>query len=266
MSRQARQFASSGIYHIVFRGVNHCHLFEAPDDFEKLLILLRAIKVELALEVYAYCLMSNHAHLIVKEKSPGDIVLAMRKLLGPYANWFNTKYERSGALIANRYKSECIEDDRYLLTLVRYIHQNPLTAGAARHIDGYRWSSYRDYYINNCAPNNCMSNNCTTLTDTDFVLGIFADKHEKALAEFAFYHETLETRDYSNPEKQTNNEEDVREIIIRLLGGKEPSSVCGLPRDERDSLLVLMRNQGLSIRQIERATGVSRGIVAKVRG
>ena len=249
MSRKPRNMSSSGIYHIVFRGVNHCHLFEVPEDYEKMLGTLDNIKKELALEVYAYCLMSNHAHLLIKEKTSGDIVLAMRKLLGPYANWFNKKYQRNGALIANRFKSECVEDDRYLLTLVRYIHQNPLTAGAAKDIGEYRWSSYCDYINNN-----------SSLTDTCFVLDLFADGRE-----LIAFHEILESKDCSDPEKKSSTEFDIREKIINLLGGIEPHSVCGLPKNERDSLLIIMRSQGISIRQIERATGISKSVIARAK-
>lgn len=259
MTRQARQLSLSGIYHIFFRGVNHCHLFESPDDYEKIISMLSVIKGELALEVYAYCIMSNHVHFVIKEKLPGDIIVAMRKLLGPYANWFNRKYERCGALISNRYNSKCIENDGYLLSVVRYIHQNPLAAGTVKHIGEYRWSSYRDYI-----------NNCSLLTDTDFVLSIFADNvgsGKKECEKFALYHEDIEdfeNDDNAYPEKEMTTVGDARKRIINLLNGAEPNSICGLPKDERNSLLLLMRNQGISIRQIERATGVPRGIIARV--
>ena len=75
-------------------------------------------------DIYAYCLMSNHVHLFLKEKCMGDISRIMHKILTHYARWYNIKYLRTGILFENRYKSEPIEDERYYLGLIRYIHQN----------------------------------------------------------------------------------------------------------------------------------------------
>jgi REP element-mobilizing transposase RayT len=111
MGRQAREFGKTGIYHILFRGVNHCCLFEEDADFEKYLSAVKAVKATMSFDLYAYALMSNHVHLLIREKSTGDIAVVMRKVLTQYAGWFNRKYGRSGALIANRYKSECVEDE-----------------------------------------------------------------------------------------------------------------------------------------------------------
>jgi len=232
--------------------VNHCHLFESPEDYEKALGLLKAIKEDLGLEVHAYVLMSNHVHLLAREKSRGDIVLAMSKLLGPYANWFNKKYLRSGALIANRYKSECVEDDGYLLQLVRYIHQNPILSGAVKRIADYRWSSYSEYI-----------KGTSGLVDTGFVLGIFSDDSKEALQEFTVFHEIQETRDFSNPERRRQTEAEAFDGISTLLGDIRPSAVCGLPKQERDRLLVVFKKEGYSIRQIERVTGISRSVIAR---
>ena len=66
---------------------------------------MSGIKADIELKLDSFCLMSNHAHLLMHEKTQGDLVMAMRKLLGPYAYWFNRKYKHSGALIANRYKA-----------------------------------------------------------------------------------------------------------------------------------------------------------------
>jgi len=254
MTRQARQLSSTGFYHVVFRGVNHGHIFEEQEDFERFLTVLERIKLELCFEVHAYCLMSNHAHLLVHEKMPGDISLAMSKLLGPYANWFNGKYQRSGALIANRYRSECIEDDKYLLALVRYIHQNPLVAGAVNHIDEYRWSSYSDY-----------STGRPSFTETAFVLAAFASESKAAVEEFIAFHRTAEISDFSQSDKVKRTEEEIRKGILCALGHLGPSAVAGLAKQERDTTLALLREKGFSIRQIERATGISRGIISRAK-
>jgi len=252
MARRLRTFSETGIYHIVFRGVNHCHLFEEDEDFAKFLDLFAKVKEDLSLEVFAYCLLDNHVHLLIKEQTLGDIIMAMRKLLTPYACWFNQKYLRSGALIANRYRSECVESDEYLLTLVRYIHQNPLKAGITKRLASYRYSTYRDYATGRQG-----------LCDTDFVMSMFSDDQTQAVELFASFHAITDDRDFSLPEKKQKSESQIRQEILACLGDINPSALSGMPKAERNALLATLREQGFSIRQIERVTGVPRGIVAR---
>ena len=128
MSRLARKISESGLYHIVFRGINRQHIFEKASDYKKMKEILTELKKDMGYEIYVYCFMSNHVHILLKEKSMGDISLIMKRLLTKYARWYNIKYGRSGALIENRYKSKPIDVDEYFLSVVRYIHQNPVKA------------------------------------------------------------------------------------------------------------------------------------------
>ncbi|MEN6567681.1 MAG: transposase, partial [Veillonellales bacterium] len=95
MGRQARQLSGSGFYHVIFRGVNHQHVFEDKSDYTCFLSALHDLKIDLAFEIHAYCLMSNHVHLLLREKKLGDISLIMKRLLTKYAMYFNRKYQRS---------------------------------------------------------------------------------------------------------------------------------------------------------------------------
>ena len=254
MSRQPREVSSTGFYHVIFRGVNHCHLFEESEDYAKMMGLLSDAKEEMGMELHAYCFMSNHVHLLVREKAQKDVALAMRKVLGSYASWFNKKYGRSGALIANRYKSKGVEDDPYLLTVVRYIHHNPVSAGVVRNMNDYSWSSYRDYVSGN-----------PRFTDTDFVLSIFHTGQKTAVDRFIEFHAMPVTEDFSEPEVMTRSESQIHDEIVHALGDIELHAVPSLPKAERDALLVSLRNRGLSIRQIERVTGISRGVISRAR-
>ncbi len=145
MSRMARQISQSGLYHIVFRGVNRQHIFEEEADYIKLKEILMNLKMDMGFEIYVYCFMTNHVHILLKEKEMGDISQIMKRLLTKYARWYNIKYKRSGALIANRYKSQPVEVDEYFLSVVRYIHQNPLKACMIKELSDYKWSSYNEY-------------------------------------------------------------------------------------------------------------------------
>ncbi|MDR2197008.1 MAG: transposase [Coriobacteriales bacterium] len=255
MTRVARQISASGIYHIVFRGVNHCHLFEEDADYRKFLDLLFATKDAVPFDVYAYCLMGNHVHLLVHEGTPGNVSALMHRVLVQYAGWFNRKYARSGALVANRYKSESVDRDRYLLAVVRYIHQNPVVAGIAKDARAYRWSSYRGYLKGNDA-----------LLETSLVLDMFSDDHKKAIAEFRAFHQVFDGAERMPSEGKLRTDAEVLSGIKAALGDTAPVALVGIAdKKERDRLLCLLRDKGFSIRQIERATGISRGIIAKCR-
>ncbi|MBQ6794811.1 MAG: transposase [Clostridia bacterium] len=91
MSRIARVFSESGVYHILFRGVNQQNIFEEEADFEKLKETMVNVKQEMGFEIYAYCFMSNHVHIVLKEKNVGDISLIMKRILTKYARWYNIK-------------------------------------------------------------------------------------------------------------------------------------------------------------------------------
>ncbi|MDR0783404.1 MAG: transposase [Propionibacteriaceae bacterium] len=247
-------FSETGLYHIVFRGVNHCQLFEEQSDYEKFLVLLDRTKTELGFEIYAYALMSNHVHLLIKENTTGHIVTAMRKTLTPYAIWFNKKYGRSGALIANRYKSEPVTTDAYLLALVRYIHRNPLEAGLVTKLDAYRWSSYCDYIIGR-----------SVFVDIDLVLGMLCPNRAEATTQFIKLHVNTTTEPGIGLVDSARRKDDqVRGDLATHYVGLTPNAVNGLPKLERNAVLAFLRGRGYSIRQIERVTGVPRGIVSRV--
>ncbi|NLA13250.1 MAG: transposase, partial [Tissierellia bacterium] len=138
MPRVARKLSETGIYHVIFRGVNRFNIFEEDKDYEKILEIISDLKEKISFDIYAYVLMNNHVHLIIKELELGEISLIMKRILTRYAGWFNRKYDRSGILIANRFKSEPVETEDYLLTLARYIHQNPVKGGLTSKIDSYK--------------------------------------------------------------------------------------------------------------------------------
>jgi len=117
-------------------------------------------------DIHAFCLMPNHYHLLISPKVENGISRFMKKLNMGYANYFNLKYKRSGALFQGRYKSILVEDESHFLHLPYYIHMNPLdlyspewrgykiknSAKALGFLENYKWSSYLDYIgIKNCS-------------------------------------------------------------------------------------------------------------------
>ncbi len=144
MPRVPRAKSSTGIYHVTMRGVNQSNIFHDNQDYETFLNYLKYTKDTSGVEIYAYCLMTNHIHLLLKETNE-DLGITFRRLGAGFVGWYNVKYERIGHLFQRRYGSEVVESDTYLLMVMRYIHQNPIKAGLARKLMDYPWSSIHEY-------------------------------------------------------------------------------------------------------------------------
>ncbi len=246
MSRHARRKSESGIYHIMLRGINKQVIFEDDEDNLKFLETLKNYKAISEYKIFAYCLMSNHIHLLIKVEKE-DIDLIVKRIASSYVYWYNWKYHRSGHLFQDRFKSEPIEDDAYFLTVIRYIHQNPIKAGICKNIDGYEFSSYNEY-INNA-----------NLVDIDFCLSMI-DKEQ--FIEFNNQFNNDICLDVTENDYRLTDDE-ARKIIYKISKCKTTAQFQNLSIDKRDKYLKLLRNDGLSIRQISRLTGISFNIVRK---
>ncbi|MEI2400828.1 transposase, partial [Paenibacillus phytohabitans] len=120
MPRKAREKSKTGVYHLIWRGANRQEIFHDDEDWIRFLDILKKYKLKLNLTIYAWCLMSNHVHLLIKE---GDesISATMKRIGVSYAGYYNWKYRTTGHLFQDRFRSENVEDQAYLKTVVRYI-------------------------------------------------------------------------------------------------------------------------------------------------
>ncbi len=143
--RGSRERSESGIYHVILRGINRQDILYDEDDNQHFLETVDQMKSEDQFAVLGYCLMMNHVHLLIQEHTD-TISRIMSRIGTSYAWWYNRKYGRSGYVFQGRYGSECVENDEYLLTVIRYIHNNPVKAGLVQNPEDYRWSSIRLYY------------------------------------------------------------------------------------------------------------------------
>lgn len=258
MSRQPRIRSETGLYHITFRGINKQNIFEEDKDYQKLMELLVKIKQELECKIYAYTFMPNHVHLLFQEKETGDSTIAMHKLLTSYAGWYNKKYSRSDSLFGSRFASKPVEGEKHLFSLVRYIHQNPIRAGIVSNLNDFRWSSFQDYLSGNEWP--------TVLTDTVFILDYISTDKDEAIRDFIRLHDETVNGNYEIGYSRRMTAEEIRTRIMTILNGKEPHTIASLPKHDRNSIIKRLREkEGFSIRQIERATGISRGIISRVQ-
>ena len=248
LPRIAREKSRSGIYHVMLRGINKQNIFEEAEDYKKMMDLLRQRKEASGITLYGYCLMSNHIHLLLREeKEPLNI--EMKRIGSKYAIWFNTKYQRIGHLFQDRFKSEAVEDEPYFLTVLRYIHYNPVKAGLVKAPEDYPYSSYGCYF-----------------GDDDFV------ETEKAFSFapkdlFAEYHAAGcpdTCMDMPEAAMPRLTEEQATAQMRRITKCDSSAEFQALTREKKDKLIARMKSAGLSIRQISRLTGETYYLIQKV--
>ena len=261
MARQLRKKSGTGIYHVMLRGINQQDIFEDEDDYRQMLSILRAQTRRYDKQgselppyciIYAYCLMSNHIHLLVHEREE-NISDAMKRVGVIYAQYFNKKYHRSGHLFQDRFRSEPVGSVEYFLTLLRYIHQNPLKAGLVEKVDDYKWSSREEYKMDYVAAPLCA---------TKTVLNRFS---KQELTEFVCtpieeYHEIL---DIDNEAPRQLSDDEVKSFLLRSFGIENPLMVHSLDKVRRNEILISARVIGAGLRQLARLTGVSFGVAQK---
>lgn len=153
MARKARIVSVTGVYHVMLRGINRNVIFHDEQDFRKFVNVLErqahpvdsnGLELEPVCNIYAYCMMSNHVHLLVEEH--GKSMSELMKSIGiSYVSYVNKRYDRCGPLFQDRFLSEPVDDVGYFIKLLRYIHQNPLKAGMVNDLDAYPWSSWNEY-------------------------------------------------------------------------------------------------------------------------
>ena len=143
MPRRARLAIAGITWHIIQRGNNRSACFYREEDYLFYLIQLDTQARKFGCLVHAYCLMTNHVHLLITPERKESASLMMKNLGQCYVQFINKAYSRSGTLWEGRFKSCLAEDDRYVLSCYRYIELNPVRAGMVSHPADYPWSSYR---------------------------------------------------------------------------------------------------------------------------
>lgn len=252
MSTHYRKISSADIYHIIIRGSGKQIIFEDDDDRRLFLRLANKYIKELEGEALAWILMSNHVHMILHMKLEA-IATLMCKMGATYFVNFNKKTGRTGYVLQDRFHSEPINTDGYLMTCVRYVHQNIEKAGVCE-MENYPWSSYGSYLGTD-------SNSLLLETGTDFVLAIF-----EGADNFTAFHATRDFGarciDVGKTGKRMTDEEAL--IVAKSLLGE--TAFCHLKKLEkpgRDPLLQLLKENGLSSYQIGRLTGIGVGIIKR---
>lgn len=142
MPRRARSYIPGLPYHIVQRGNNREACFVEPENYQFYLELWQQLSKRYGVSVHAYCLMTNHIHILATPETKSALSDTMKVVGSRYAQYINKKYKRTGTLWEGRHRSSLVQTEKYLLTCCRYIELNPVRAGMVRRPEEYRWSSY----------------------------------------------------------------------------------------------------------------------------
>lgn len=247
MPRMAREKSHTGIYHVMLRGIDERDLFLKDSDYQKFVDYIQKARDKSVFTVYAYCLMTNHIHILIKTQTEtqdiGDIV---RRITVGYAQYHNMQNGRTGHLFQNRFRSEVIDSDEYFLAVLRYIHQNPLNAGMVKNLEDYKWSSYNAYFDTEIE-----------VVETTFALGFFRDN--KNFETFMKQKNNDQCLEY-NP-KVRYTDEDLKEFVSSFV---DINTLNELDIGSRDEVLANIKEVTTSSnRQLSRVLSIGRGIIEK---
>lgn len=249
MPRTARIKSPTKLYHVTARGSNKQILFNEQADFKVFMEILKKNMIECGFELYAYCLMDNHYHLVIRDNKD-QIDVIFKKINTAYAYYFNTKYERTGHLFQDRFFSEPLVTANQLVNTIRYIHRNPVKAGICSDISDYRYSSYNDYLRSDGGS-----------IRQGVLEELFGDA--ASFIEFNSISEDPEPADTERSVRRGLTDQDAIEIIKRIFSNYGISGLDTVTKRVRDEIISELKKRCLSIKQIARLTGVPLGIAAR---
>ena len=236
MPRQVRNMGSTGWSHIIIRGINRENLFYDDADYDRFQSTMKRFQAECGAEIAIECMMSNHVHILLHVPD-GAFAQFMKKVTVSYASYYNRKYERVGHVFQDRFRSEAVNDEQYLLTVARYIYQNPQKAG----ICGAAEYPY-------------------TFLASDGILSGYFDT-EESLREYL----NAENNDRCLEYDSNGSLEDaaVLKMISSMIDNENPQQLQSAEKCVRDEILRELKRSGISIRQISRLTSINRNIIQR---
>ena len=254
MPRKPRVLSSTGIYHIILRSVNQHLIFEEDSDYQKFLYILTDCKMKYDIRIYAYCLMDNHIHLLLK--SPADkLSVAFQSLETRFARWYNNKYSRTGYLFQDRFHSTPVESENAFLSVMIYIHDNPVKAKMCHYPSDYLWSSFNAYYSKK-----------NSLVDTSLAEKITGNRD--ALHWYfsrAIIDENNELFESDHRRKKLFlTDEKALETFKAISKLSSTSEVKTLNKVQRNRLVYKLRQKGLSVKQVARFLDISATTVKRL--
>lgn len=258
MPRNSRQHSDTGVYHVMLRGIDRHDIFADDQDRGKFLNVLRAVvapkdndgnPLPPYCRIHAYCLMDNHVHLLIAEGSE-DIGTVMKRIGVSYVSYYNKRHERLGPLFHDRFRSEPVGDTGYFITLLRYIHQNPVEAEMVTAPEQYRWSSWHEYDATKPDQDICAR----TLPFTAL------SWHE--LCEMVLNVSGGHIEPHSKIERSRMTDSEARKSLDLLCGDSATLKI--MPKGERALLIRKAISSGINMRQLARISGIDYRTIYRV--
>ena len=144
MPRFPRNHIKTKFFHVITQGINKQYIFNIETDIKYYIKIMYELQKEYNLKINAYCIMNNHAHILIETKYVEELSKYMQRLNMRYAMYYNKKYSRVGYVFRNRYKSEGIYNEKHLYSCIHYIYNNPVKAGICKKPEDYPYSNYKE--------------------------------------------------------------------------------------------------------------------------
>jgi len=246
MPRHGRLASNTGIYHICLRGINRQRLFEKAQDYAVFLDFIGETNRQSAFTLYAYCLMGNHVHLLLKEGAE-PLAIIFKRLGTRYAQWFNREYDRCGHLFQDRFLSEPIENDEYFFNVLIYIYQNPVKAGLCSLPAEYAWSSRRFLEEeNNLVDVKALRAMCP--------VSLIYNREKEIEEADMLDHAKIGRR-------PARTDQSAFSLLEQICGARSASEFQRLPTAGQQRTVIQLRSDGMPFRQISRIAGISTGTI-----
>lgn len=231
MPRIPRSYLKTQYFHVITQGLNKSYIFEKAEDIKYYIKIMYKLEQDQSVKIISYCIMNNHAHMLIRSEFAEELGKYMQRLNTKYAMYYNKKYQRVGYVFKNRYKSEGIYDKRYLYNCINYIYNNPVKAGICNNASEYPYSNYKKINL-------------------------------EASEEYKF----VEIDENYKFMEADENEEVAYKSIIRDFLSNNQIELKDLKKDNKllKEIIVTLRKYGVSLRKIATETNISREKIRKL--
>ena len=246
MSRTARQKSSTGLYHVMLRGADRKRIFADDEDNRRFLEIMQRVQRKSMFQLFAYCLMRNHVHLLLKAGIE-PLETTFKRIEVSYVYYYNGKYQLRGPLFQGRYRSEQVEDDAYFMDVLRHICQNPVKAGLCVQPFEHPWLG------------------CSGITESDELLddlGELTDLEGDALLRFVS--EPCDTDHLEDNGRKRLTDSEAAKRLRSACRCRSVQDIITWKVEKRDKALKKALGTGISIRQLSRLTGVSKAVIERI--
>jgi len=196
MPRFPRSYIQTSYFHVITQGLNKMYIFNSEDDIAYYIKLMKDLHKEYSIQIISYCIMNNHAHILIKTESIKELGKYMHRLNTMYAMHYNKKNNRVGYVFRDRYKAEGIYSEEHLYNCMKYIYNNPVKAGICKKPEDYKYSNY------------------ITVPETEDMKSTFIDVENEN--EYIEYINNYLNNNNIKLEKILNNKNELKELIRTL--------------------------------------------------